>query len=182
MRLFVALLFNFWDPNHPSLAAGHSQHMYHYIPLNENYPFNSSHPLPHYTVTVNGLIKCASSTQLEGRNDESLLEPLWVFFPIHLSLAHFWKLLPVPLCLNYLAMPSWDAIIQTLIPRNFHTSVCTLTCLMFTITYVGASSISLRIRDTGAHIGWRKEGFYPLWAWYTAEVKHFIFTSLFLTW
>lgn len=39
--------------------------------------------------------------------------------------------------LNYKAMPSWEAVIQTLIPRNFHTLVCTLTSLMFTITYVG---------------------------------------------
>lgn len=115
---------------------------------------------PSTALILNGLIKFASSTQLEGRDDDSLLEPLWVFFPIHLSLAHFWRGLPVPLCLNYLAMPSWDAIIQTLIPCNFHTSVCTLTCLMFTITYGGASSPTLRIRDTGAHtVSWRMEGF-----------------------
>lgn len=94
-----------------------------------------------------------------GRNDESLLEPLCLFFPIHLFLAHFWRVSPAPLCLNYLSMPSWDAIIQTLIPCNFHTSVCTLTCLMFSITYRAASP-TLRIRDTGAQtVGWRKEGF-----------------------
>ena len=66
------------------------------------------------------------------------------YFFQSIFLAHFWRVLPVPLCLNYLAMPSWDAIIQTLIPCNFHTSVCTLTCLMFTITYGGASSPAWR--------------------------------------
>lgn len=100
--------------------------------------------------SVNSLIRFASSTQLEGRSDESPLEPLWLFFPIHRSLAHFWRVLPVPLCLNYLAMSSWDAIIQTLIPCNFHTCVCTLTCLKFTITYGGASSPTLKIRETQA--------------------------------
>lgn len=84
------------------------------------------------------------------------------FFPIHLSLAHFWRVLPVPLCRNYLAVPSWDTIIQTLIPCNFHTCVSALTCLVFTIIYIGATSSTLRIRDTGAHWGLKWGGIYPL--------------------
>lgn len=43
-------------------------------PLNENYPFH------------NGLIRFASSTQLEGRNDNPPSEPLWLFFS-HPSLS-----------------------------------------------------------------------------------------------
>lgn len=175
-RLFVAVLFNFGIQltDKPTYTRCWSQLT--------NAPLHTTKWKLHIQqqpstgpTTVNGLIKFASSTQLEGSNDDSLLEPLWVFFPIHLSLAHFWRLLPVPLCLNYLAMPSWDAIIQTLIPFNFHTCVCTLTCLMFTITYIGASSLSLRIRDTGAHtVGWRKEGFYPLSACHCwGEAVHF---------
>lgn len=87
----------------------------------------------------------------------TLLEPLGVFSPTHVSLAHFWRVSPVPLCLNYLTMPSWDAIIQTLIPCNFHTSVCTLTCLMFTITHGGASCFFPYLEDQRhAHILKRK--------------------------
>lgn len=117
----------FWDETvgQPTHTDCWSQltHFPHGYMTNET--FNSSQPLPLCTVTVNGLVKLASSTQLGGRNYESRLEPLWVFFPIHLNLAHDWRVLPVPLCLNYLALPSWDAIIQTLIPCNFHTCVCT---------------------------------------------------------
>lgn len=94
---------------------------------------------------------------------------LGVFSPIRLSLAHFWRVLPVPLCLNYLAMPSWDAIIQTLIPCNFHTSVCTLTCLMFTITYVGASCFFPYLEDQrhrSTHWEVKVGGIYSLQAWY----------------
>lgn len=93
--------------------------------------------------------------------------PLWLLF-FNQSLFQFWRILPVPLCLNYLPMLSWDAIIQTLIPCNFHTSICTLAGLTFTNMCIYCRCFFPSLEDQ------RRISTSHDVRWYTTKVQHFI--------
>lgn len=108
---------------------------------------------------VNGLIKFALSTQLEGRDDESLSEPLWLFFPIHLS-GTLLKGLASP------TLPQLSGYAQLRCNNpNSHSLQFSHFCLHTHLPYVHnhlwrCFFPCLRIRDTGGHAaGWGEEGF-----------------------